>query len=95
VCISCFRLKIAKQGRINPAEIHFLLSLRCILRIGVAQRIGCRLGPRRYTAAMKQPDSSLCPTRRALLQTCLSATALLATPLAAFGRIWDSPRWRR
>jgi hypothetical protein len=51
VCISCFRLKIAKQGRINPAEIHFLLSLRCILRIGVAQRIGCRLGPRRYTAA--------------------------------------------
>src|SRR5258707_5977810 len=33
---------------------------------------------------MKQPDSSLRPTRRALLQICLSATALLATPLPAF-----------
>jgi hypothetical protein len=51
VCVGCFCLKIAKQGWINPPEIHFLLSLRCILRIGVAQRIGCRLGARRYTAA--------------------------------------------
>jgi membrane-bound lytic murein transglycosylase B len=33
---------------------------------------------------MKQPDSFLCPTRRALLQTGLGATALLASPLAAF-----------
>src|SRR6202795_5238797 len=33
---------------------------------------------------MKQPDSSLRPTRRALLQAGLGATALLATPLAAF-----------
>jgi membrane-bound lytic murein transglycosylase B len=33
---------------------------------------------------MKQPDSRNAPSRRAILRTGLGATALLATPLAAF-----------
>src|SRR5438132_3385178 len=38
---------------------------------------------RHYIGPMKQPDSLLTPTRRALLQTGLGATALLARPAFA------------
>ena len=56
-------------------------------------------------APMKQPDSLISPTRRALLQAGLGATALLANPLAALApprpastsgaTIFAPARWQR
>src|SRR6266705_3249706 len=63
MCIRSIRFKIAQQGCVNPSRFRFhrpRSSLTAYLRIGGAQRIGCRGGRARYTPASQ---SVACTTR--------------------------------